>query len=145
MSRALASGLGVMTNRIEAYAWLQFYSDSHRKRDYAELDRMALTLDAGTIREGQKLAKRLKAREWPPLVQPKSALRPLALKVEGISLGSGNPLAIVNRRSLGIGEATTLQAGKDAVEIRCVEIGEDFVCVEVEGEDEPRRLGFGKL
>lgn len=145
MGRALANGLGVVTNRIEAYAWMQHYTESLRTRDHAELDRMALTLDAGTIREGQKLAKRFQAREWPPLVQPKPTARSLVLKVEGISLGSGNPLAIVNRRSLGIGESTTLQSGKDAIAIRCVEIGADFVCVEVEGEDEPRRLTFGKI
>lgn len=145
LGRALLNGIGMKTNRTEAYAWMQHYAETSRSRDRSELDRLALTMDASALREGQKLAKRFKARDWPPLVLSKPPVSPLALKIEGLSLRVGGALVVVNRRSLAVGESTTFQVGQDTIEVRCLEIGEDYTCLEVEGEEEPRRLSFGKI
>lgn len=145
MARALINGLGVKTNLVEGYAWLQLYSERNARRDRKELDALALRVDTGIIQQGQKQAKEFKAKRWPALAVESPVLTQLSLRISGITYGDSGALVVINTRSLAVGESTQFPVGKNSVEVRCIEIGEDFARLEVEGEDEPRLLTFGKI
>lgn len=144
MARARATGLGVKTNLAEAYAWMQLYAERCPKPGRGELDALALSIDTATIKQGQGLARQFKAKQWPPLAVASASRAPLALKVSGITQSPNGALVVLNHRTLAVGEATQFTVGNEMVEVRCIEIGDDFARVEVEGEDEPRRLVLGR-
>jgi TPR repeat protein len=144
MARARATGLGIKTNVAEAYAWMQLYAERCPKPGRSELDALALSIDTATIKQGQSLAKQFKAKKWPRVAVENVTRTQLALKVSGITHSPNGALVVVNHRSLAVGEATQFTVGNEMVEVRCIEIGDDFARVEVEGEDEPRRLVLGR-
>lgn len=148
MHRAYEDGLGVRQDTVQAYAWLQLYSDTTRSlihSSQSELNGLALKVDVATAKEGRRLAALYKAGQWPTLAlapppAPKPAPRPTAvLKLDGIALGT-KPLAVINGKSLAVGESATLPLKPTPVTIKCLKIEKGAVTVTVEGEDEPRLL-----
>lgn len=142
MSRALEHGLGVETNLIEACAWMQLYADREPAAGRSEFTNLTGRLDPISIQEGQKLAVQLKARQWAKLSIVKVAQMASSLRLEGVTIG-GRPLAVINRRTLTIGESVEILVNGGTIEVKCLEIEEDAVLVQVAGEAEPRLLRFG--
>lgn len=139
MARALQRGIGVNTNLIEAYAWLQLYSESDNILGRTWLNQLALKLDTGSIREGQALAVQFKAGHWPSLSPRKLAESDSRLKLSGVTWGK-TPLATINGKSLAEGESTIILLKEGALRIKCVQIKPDTVLLAIEGENEPHLL-----
>lgn len=143
MSLALQKGLGVEPNRIEAYAWLQLFAERvPAGRGHEELDSLALKMETRDLEEGQKLAKQFNKRHWPKLSVIKSPKVSVPLILDGVTAGGKTPLAVINRRTIAVGETASIPVNGRSFDVKCLAIGEDSVQIEVEGEFEPRWLRF---
>lgn len=143
MALALQNGLGLQSNLPQAYAWLILYGDLDRDRGPAAMERFALRMNTDTLLEGKRLAAQFRKSIWPGLQVATTARVLVPLKLTGITMGGSTPLAVINRRTLGAGEATTLpREGGGTVTLRCLEIKKDCVRVEVSGEGAPRWITF---
>lgn len=142
MSQALQTGLGTTTNIIQAYAWLQLYSETPGGSivGRVRLNELALKLDSAALQQGQKMAARCKQGQWPPLmtrVLPEGDQR---LKLNGITFGTKVSLALINGKSVAVGDSATIPLKPASLRIKCLEINKDSVLISVEGEDAPRVL-----
>ena len=142
MSLALQHGMGVRTNFIEAYAWLYLFAERNSNPGRSELNNLALRMDTRDIQQGQKLVRQFKSRQWPRLVMNQTVAIAAGLKLDGITLGGRNPLAVINRRSLEVGESAPIPVKGGTLDVKCLQIGAHAVLVEVAGEDQPRLLRF---
>ncbi len=142
MSRALQRGVGVSTNQVEAYAWLQLFADSSRGSivGRVELNQMALKMDSRDVERAKSLAAQFKAGHWQ---RPSTKTIPdgdSRLKLGGIMSGGKSPLAVINGKTLAEGESAVFPIQPTPLTIRCLKIEKDAVLVQVQGEDSPRQL-----
>jgi hypothetical protein len=144
MSRALEHGLGVKTNLVEACAWMQLYAEREPVAGRPELTNLIARLDPISIQEGQKLAVSLKARQWTKLAMLKVEQLASGLRLEGVTMGGRSPLAVINHRTLAQGETTEVPVNGETLEVKCLEIREASVLIEIEGDGEPRLMRFGE-
>jgi TPR repeat protein len=140
MSKALENGIGVSTNLVEAYAWLQLYSDSNATVGRIWLNQLALKLDAQSIQEAQTMAAEFKSGDWPVISPRRIPEGDPRLKLEGITFGGNVALAIINGKILAEGESADVLLKKDHLKIKCIQIQQDSVLVLIDGEDQPRWL-----
>jgi hypothetical protein len=142
LSGAFQRGLGVSTNLVEAYAWLQLYLDVDPNPGLGRLylNQLALRMDAASIAQAKELAQRYKQRQWPPLLVRQMADQDSRLKLNGITWGGRIPLAIINGKSIAAGEGTTIQVGQKPLWIKVLKIEKSSVSISLEGENEPRVL-----
>jgi hypothetical protein len=141
MSYALEIGLGITTNIVESYAWLDVYARSNSSSASTDMDRLALRMDLKQIRESHALAQQFFKRQWPHHVAQTFAEADLALKLSGITIGPVS-LAIVNGQTLEEGDSVTMTAKNGTARVNCIKINQDSVLIAVEGEGEPRTLRF---
>ena len=87
-----------------------------------------------SIRRRQMLV-RAAATNTPP---PVSVGELVALK--GISGSKSQPLALINTTTVGLGEATDIKCGNQAIKLRCLEIRDRSVLVEIVATGEIREL-----
>jgi hypothetical protein len=139
MSYVLENGLGVGTNIVESYAWLDVFARSNSASARADMDRLALRMDLTQIRESHALAERFLSRHWPHHVTRRFSEADLALKLNGITVGPVS-LAIINGQTLEVGDSVVMPAKDGTARVNCVKITQDSVLVAVEGEGEPRIL-----
>ena len=137
MSYVLENGLGVGTNIVESYAWLEVFARSNSA--HADMDRLALRMDLREIREAHVMAERFLSRQWPHQVTRRFSEADLALKLNGITVGPVS-LAIINGQTLEAGDSAVMAAKEGTARVNCVKITQDSVLVAVEGEGEPRVL-----
>ncbi len=140
MSKALENGIGVSTNLVAAYAWLQLYSDSDAILGRILLNQLALKLDTQSIREAQTMAAEFKSGHWPAISPRRIPEGDPRLKLEGIMFGSKVALATINGKTLAEGESVNIFLKKDTLKIKCVQIKQDSVLILIDGEDQPRWL-----
>ena len=62
------------------------------------------------------------------------------LVLKGIVGSSTHRLAVVNNEILEVGEESPVRVPNGHIRVKCLEIGEDYVVVKVDGEAEPKRL-----
>lgn len=141
LSRAFQCGLGTSTNLVEAYAWMQLYAESGSTVGRVYLNEMALKLDSDSIRHGQALAERYKRKEWSPLVARTIPEGDARLRLNGVTLGRV-PLAVINGKTLGVGDSAALPLKPSPLRVTCLEIKKESVLVAIEGEDAPRQLAL---
>jgi hypothetical protein len=69
---------------------------------------------------------------------------PAYISLKGISISQGRKLAIINNYTLAEGEEFTLRYGGQAVRVKCLEIKERLVLIQVNGatKELPLRNGF---
>jgi hypothetical protein len=65
---------------------------------------------------------------------------PVALILNGLSGSANRPLAIINNYTFAKGEEADVRSGTSRVHVRCVDIKEDYVIVEVNGQRQELRL-----
>ena len=70
--------------------------------------------------------------------QPSALFNQLALK--GISGSKGQMLALINSSTVGVGELAEIRCGQRSVKIRCREIRDRSVLIELEGVGETKEL-----
>jgi hypothetical protein len=141
MSKALQRGLGVSTNLIEAYAWLQLFAESTEGSivGRVELNTMALRLDSPAIQQAQRLAAQFKTGNWQCPVTRAIPEGATSLKLNGIA-GGKNRLAVINGKALAEGESGIIPAKPVPLAVKCLKIDKDAVLIAVDGEDAPRVL-----
>jgi hypothetical protein len=66
------------------------------------------------------------------------------LVLKGIVGAPNHRLALVNNAILEVGEEDTVHVPGGHVRVKCLEIGEDYAVVRVEGEAQPKRLELNK-
>jgi Sel1 repeat len=139
MSYVLENGVGLGTNLVEAYAWLDVFARSNSAAARVHMDRLALRMDLPKLRESHALAERFLSRQWPHHVARKFSEADLALKLNGITVGPVS-LAIINGQTLEVGDSVAMPARGGTAHVNCVKISQDSVLIAVEGEGEPRVL-----
>jgi hypothetical protein len=139
MSFVLESGIGLDTNVVEAYAWLEVFARSNSASAHVDMDRLALRMNLQQIREAHVMAEQFLGRQWPHHVTRKYSEADLALKLNGITVGPVS-LAIITGQTLEEGDSVTMPAKEGTARLNCVKITRDAVLVAVEGENEPRVL-----
>lgn len=140
MSKAFQNGIGVSTNLIQAYAWLQLYAESGNILGQTWLNQLALKMDTKSIQEARAMTAQFKSGHWPVLLVRKLPEGDSRLKLGGIMVGGKTPLAIINGKTLTEGETTIISLKEGSLTIKCVQIKQDAVLVAIEGENEPRWL-----
>lgn len=140
MSKALQNGIGVRTNLVEAYAWLELYSERDSTLGQFWLNQLALQLDPQSIREAQGMAMDFKNGHWPVISPRKIFEGDPRLKLEGIMFGGKLALATINGRTLAEGESANISLKTNYLMIKCIQIQKDSVLILIEGENEPRLL-----
>lgn len=143
MSLARQRGLGVATNRAEAYAWMELYAEGDPDRGRPALEELTLRLDTSVLLEGKQIAKRFRNRQWPAIVVVGATPKNLAaLKLTGVTPGGRVPLCVINRRTLAKDETGSVPVEGGTVSLKVLEIREDSAQVQVAEEAEPRWLYF---
>jgi hypothetical protein len=74
----------------------------------------------------------------------KSILVPDSLVLKGISGAKNHALAIINDQSLAAGESARVRVAKTNVLVRCLEIRDDSVRIEIVGSGEEQKLSLQK-
>jgi type II secretory pathway component PulC len=97
-------------------------------------------MDSPSIAQGKKLAARFKQRQWNVLLARQVPESIPALKLNGITIGGKVPLAMINGKSLTVGDTATIALGPARVQVKLLKIEKDSVVVSVGGEEEPRNL-----
>jgi TPR repeat protein len=141
MSKALQRGLGVSTNLVEAYAWLELFAKNGAGSivGKVELNQLALKLDSPSIRRGQELADQFRHGNFSLPVTRTIQDGDQALRLSSISWGK-TPLAIMGGKTLAEGESANIKTKTGTQSIKCLKIEKDSAHVSVEGESTPRRL-----
>ena len=140
MSKAFDKGVGLNTNMIQAYAWLQLYADNSNTMGRVLLNQMALKLDTKSLSEAKALATQFNAGHWPTIHTVVLHEGDSRLKLSGVTLRGKNSMAIINGRTLAEDETALLNLKETTLKIRLLKINADSVLIQVEGEDEPRLL-----
>jgi hypothetical protein len=146
LSQAYRHGLGVSTNFTHAYAWLVIAKQFDANTPTALLDQLVVTLDSTTVQQAQDEARQWLAGGWPEQIAPEIVQGDSRFKINGLT-GGAMPIVVVNSRTLGIGDSTSVSplpaatakpAPKSqvaAVDITCLSIGRDYVLLRVAQEN----------
>jgi hypothetical protein len=145
LSQAYRDGFGVGTNLTRAYTWLVIAKQLDAKTPTDLLDQLVVALDPTAVQQAQEEARRWLAGGWPEQIAPEIVQGDSRFKINGLT-GGAMPIVVVNSRTLGIGDstsvpplaaATTKNAPKTkvaAVDITCLSIGRDYVLLRVAQE-----------
>jgi len=140
MSKAFQNGIGVSTNLVEAYAWLQLYAEREEIVGRVLLNQMALQLGSQTLQEAHNLTADFKSGHW-PLISPRKIVEgDPRLKLKGVIFGGEKALATINGRTMAEGESADIALKTGNLVIKCIQIQNDSVLILIAGENEPRRL-----
>lgn len=150
MSGALRHGVGVQTNMVAAYAWMELAAEQDRSFK-SELDQLVIEMTPEQVQQAQDLAYQYSKGHWPT-----NQARPVddgdpRLKIKGITEGGRSSMVIVNRVTFTEGD--TLDVAPEGVRrpaggsltVTCMEIGPDYVLVSVAGESHLKLLSSSKL
>ena len=144
MGKALRSGLGTGTNLIESYAWLKLFSETTPGSvvGRVEMNELALKLSKADLQRAQNLFVQFKSGSWHAPIARTIPDGDSRLKLNGITFGGAVPLAVINGKTLGEGDIAKIPVKPITLKIRCLKIEKESVLIEVEGEDQPRRLSL---
>jgi hypothetical protein len=140
LAHALLNGIGVQTNLISAYAWLQLaaqYSPSFK----TDLDQLVIRLEPDEILQAQNLAHEYAAGHWPTRIARPVDQGDSRLAVQGVVVNGSKTLFVLNGKTMTAGETVEVfpvksprQNAGDRMIVSCSEIGADYVLVSVAGE-----------
>lgn len=91
-------------------------------------------------------SKRLERQK--PVVRPMDKGTPKggisdSIVLNGFSDAPNGKLAMINNRTFAVGEEYTLKCGKQSIKVKCVEIKDDGVVIEVDGSTKELKLRKG--
>ena len=104
MAKALRQGLGTGTNLVEAYAWLELFSETSAGSivGRVEMNELALKMDISALQRAKNLAAQFKGGNWRPPVTLAIPEDDARLKLNGITFGANNALAMINGKTLSL-------------------------------------------
>lgn len=134
-------GLGVKQDYAEAYKWHKLATHNNGVSEILYLNPLILKMSQQQIQEGERRAK-----DFTPHRTTKEEL-PEPQYVQDIALKSisGRPdrrFALLNNQTLGKGETGKIKAGQKTVTVKCLEIKERSVVVQIEGIEQPKEIGL---
>lgn len=148
LAEALENGVGVQTNLVRAYAWLQVAAQTAPALK-ADLDRLVIRLEPEEILQAQKLGREYFSGHWPAKVARPVDQGDSRLQVQGVSVGVSGPLVILNGDSLAAGETISVPPAKGSknpgagkLTVSCCKIGSDYLLVSVSGEPNLKLLAL---
>lgn len=140
ISAAYQNGVGVHTNLVNAYAWLQVaaqYAPSYKK----DLDQLVIQLEPVDVQKAQQLGRDYLTGNWPPYLMRQIDRGDAKLKIQGISRVGREPLLIVNGVTVGVHDTVEVKPADkpkstpaDKLTVTCRELGSDYVLFEIAGE-----------
>jgi hypothetical protein len=134
-------GTGAKQDSVEAYKWYRLASQKNSLGGGVALDRLILRLTQQQIQEGEQRAKDFTPHRTTKAELPDPQyVQDIVLK--SISGPSTRRLALINNQTLGTGEAGKVKAGQKTVTVKCLEIKDRSVVVQIEGIEQPREIGF---
>lgn len=145
LSQAYRDGLGVSTNLTRSYTWLVVAKQFDAKTPTTLLDELVVALDSTAVQQAQDEARQWLAGGWPEHIVPEIVQGDSRFKINGLT-GGAMPIVVVNSRTLGIGDSTSVSplpaaTAKPApktqvapVDITCLSIGRDYVLLRVAQE-----------
>lgn len=153
LANVLRNGIGVQTNLICAYAWLEVAAQqtpTFRK----DLDQLVVQMEPGDVLQAQNIAREYLSGRWPvPVARPVDQGDP-RLQIRGMTVGPHGPLIILNGETLGVGDTVNISPRKDANQtgsnpigsdnlvVSCYAIGADYALVAVTGEPNLKLLAL---
>lgn len=140
MSIALQRGLNGKTNNVEAYAWLRLYAEMNPAPRKRELDTLALMLTVQELDHANAIAQNARSGKWPAYQVYHEYKTDPRLKLSGLAVGGRVPMAIINRRTLAVGETASIVINGETLNITCVEINQNSVLVTIDSAAEPVQL-----
>lgn len=140
VAKALESGIGCATNRVEAYAWLKLSAEAGDVVSRVEMNGLALKMPADEIVSGENLAGEMKLGHWPAIPAQNKNQSDLGLKLNGLIPYGNKPLATINNQSVAEGETISVKTKKGTFDVKCLKINSDSVVILVGGETEPQTL-----
>jgi len=140
MSLALQRGLTGRTNNVEAYAWLRLYAEMNPVSRKRELDSLALVLSIEDLDRANDIAQNARKGRWPSYQFNREYKTDSRLKLSGVSVGGRVPMAIINRRTLAVGESASIVIKGETLNITCLEINQNSVIVTIDRAEEPVQL-----
>lgn len=151
LSGLLRKGVGVNTNFVTAYAWLELAADKDHSYT-AQLDQLVVQMTPGEVQQAQELASQYAHGHWPAdLVRPVDS-GDRRLQIKGITVGGREKMVILNRVTFTEGdtldvtpEKSPQQPANASLTVTCKEIGPDYVLVTVAGESHLKLLSSASL
>lgn len=138
IARCYENGNGVKQDYVEAYKWYKLASQRHpySLSGKMSLDRLILKLTLEQIQEGERRADGFSPGRTQ--VELPSLLDKIVLK--GISGDVGHRMAVINNKTVEVGETAEIKVGEKPVKVHCVKISEKSVLVRVEGLEGEKEL-----
>jgi hypothetical protein len=140
ISAACQNGVGVQTNLVNAYAWLQVaaqYAPSYK----ADLDQLVIRLEPADVQHAQQLGREYLAGNWPPYIMRQIDQGDAQLKIQGVTRVGREPLLIVNGVTVAVHDTVAVKPADkpksspaDKLTVTCRELGSDYVLFEIAGE-----------
>jgi hypothetical protein len=134
-------GYGVKQDYAESYKWYKLGTQKNGLLGSMKLDPVILKMSQQQIQEGEKRAKGF----TPHRTTKEELPEPQYVKDIVLKSISGPPdrrLALINNQTLGKGETGKIKAGQKTVTVKCLEIRERSVVVQIEGIEQPKEIGF---
>jgi hypothetical protein len=142
----------VQTNRIAACVWLKLAHEADGSVPLATLDPLAIRMAAEELDAAQAQARHYRTGHWPTHITTPIKEGDSRLRITGITTGVRNSV-MINRVTFQGGDSATVtitdakpasnSQSAATVQLSCVEIGSDFVLLQVAGESELRLLALG--
>jgi hypothetical protein len=142
MIKAAGQGLGTSPDPVAAFAWLIVFSETPTSAllGRMELNEMSLRTSTVDIQRAKALAAGWKSGHWQSPVIRVTPEGDARLKLNGISFGTTNPLAIINGKTLQEGQSAKFILSPRILNVKCLNIRKDSVLISIDGEDQPRIL-----
>ena len=124
--RCYRDGKGVSADPVEAFKWFDVAARKGHAMAKVYRDKLVLKLTSDQIAEGQR-----RSGQFKPNHAEEQFIERLQLK--GISGPANRRLALINNKSLLVGETVTIKIDDQPLTIHCIEIREQSVLISVKG------------
>jgi hypothetical protein len=134
-------GYGVKQDNVEAYKWYKLGTHNDAMLESIRLNSLILRMSQVEIQEGERRAKDFKPHRTTKEELPEPQyVGDIVLK--SISGPADRRFALINNQTLGKGESGRIRIGQKTVTVKCLEIKEKTVVIQIEGIEQPREIGF---
>jgi TPR repeat protein len=144
LGQLFQEGTYVKKDWPEAYKWFCLAADGNPLDLSAQIgktyrDGLILKMTRDQIDEGNRRSAQFRAAPDTPTIMPEPAYFQ-HLKLQGIAGTPGHPLAIINGRTLGPNESTTITVDSRPVTFHCQAITTNSATILIEGFPTPKEL-----
>jgi len=134
-------GNGVKQDNVEAYKWFRLSSATNKVIETIYLNRLILRMSPQQIDEAEKRARAFAPHQSSESDFPEPQFaRNISLK--GIAGTPNHRVAMINNKTLEVGEEAKVKVGEKLVSVRVVEIREKSAGIVIEGMRQPKEISL---